>query len=138
MGKYGNAAVMAAKLYQDGLATTPNNAWELAIVNFFPFSKSAQAKGCPRGAFLGLCENGNITGIPEGIYCRAEKNKKYALKALDILRKEPHLSQNENKLWCRVMDGERKIQNHQMDVVISICNAGLIQSHQGMAKFQPS
>ncbi len=128
MGKYGNAAVMAVKLYQDGLATTPNDAWESAVVNIFPSSKSAQVKGCPRGAFLGLCESGAISGIPQGSYCRAEKNKKYALKALGILRKEPHLSQNEETLWCRVMEGERKISNHQMDVVSSIWNAGFVRT----------
>jgi len=128
MGKYGNAAVMAAKLYREGLASSPNNAWELAMIKIFPSSKSSQVKGCPRGAFLGLCESGAISGIPEGTYCRAEKNKGYVLKALGLLRKEPHLSHNAETLWHRVMEGEKKVPNHQMDVVSAIWNAGLIHS----------
>lgn len=126
MGKYGNAAVMAARLYREGLATSPNNAWALAVAKIFPSSESLQIKSCPRGAFLGLCESGAISGIPKGSYCRAKKNKKYVLKALDLLRTEPGLSHSEEALWHRVMEGEKKVPNHQMDVVSSIWNAGFI------------
>lgn len=129
MGKYGNAAVLAAKLYQEHSIPSPNSAWEKAVADIFPASRSSQVKGCPRNAFLGLCESGEVLGIPEGSYCRSELNKKYALKALALLRKEPDLSRNAKILWQRVMKGEEnenKSPNHQMDVVISIWNAGLI------------
>jgi hypothetical protein len=126
MGKYGSAAVMAAKLYQEGSASSPNKAWELAVTNTFPSSKSSQAKGCPRGAFLGLCESGAVLGIPEGNYSRSQKNKTYALKALALIKAEPGLSLDEQVLWARVMEGEVKVPNHQMDVVSSLWNAGLV------------
>lgn len=126
MGKYGDAAVMATKLCRERKALSPNSAWEMAVEKVFPSSESSRVKGCPRGAYLGLCESGAVSGIPDGGYCRSEKNKKYALKALALLRQEPKLSQNAETLWHRVMEGEQKVSNHQMDVVISIWNAGFI------------
>jgi len=127
MGKYGNAAVMATKLYHEGLAPSPNNAWEMAVAKIFLASKSSQEKGCPRGAYLGLCESGAVSGIPAGSYCRSEKNKGYALKALSLLKQDPTLSHNEKTLWHLVMEREDKTPNHQMDVVNSLWNAGLIR-----------
>ena len=126
MGKYGSAAVMAARLYQEGSTSSPNKAWELAVTNIFPSSRSSQEKVCPRAAFLGLCESGAVLGIPDGSYSRSQKNKTYALKALALIKEEPELSRDEQVLWARVMEGEVKVPNHQMDVVSSLWNAGLI------------
>lgn len=129
LGKYGDAAVLAANIYKDGTVPSPNHAWESAIEKIFPLSKTSQEKGCPRNTFLGLCETGAIFGIPHGNYCRSIKNKKYALKALMLLKDNPGLSQNVNALWDLVMEGEQKVPNHQMDVVSSIWNAGLVQDN---------
>jgi hypothetical protein len=129
MGKYGDAAVLAANLYREGMAPSPNHAWESAVEKIFPLSKSSQEKGCPRGTFLGLCETGAIFGIPHGNYCRSIKNKKYALKALKLLKNNPSLSEDVKVLWDLVMEGEQKVPNHQMDVVSSIWNAGLVRGN---------
>jgi hypothetical protein len=126
MGKYGAAAVMAANLYTKGSASSPKDAWNSAVTKTFPNSKSSQTKGCPRNSFLGLCESGAVSGIPAGEYCLSEKNKRYALKALRLLKQSPNLSNNEKVLWQLVMEGEQKVQNHQMDVVVSLWNARLI------------
>jgi hypothetical protein len=129
MGKYGGAAVLAANLYREHSASSPINAWEMAVAVIFPSSRSSQAKSCPRSAFLGLCESGSITGIPTGRYCNSIQNKKYALKGLALLKEKPVLSNDEKALWQHVMaeeDNVNKTPNHQMDVVISIWNAGLI------------
>lgn len=128
MGKYGNVAVMATQLYETGQAATPNIAWDMAAARVFPSSKTARKKGCPRAAYLGLCEKGIVSGIPAGNYSRSLKNKGYALKALEILKVEPALSSNYDALWELVMEGEHKIQNHQMDVVVSLLNNGVIHS----------
>ena len=125
MGKYGTAAVMATKLYE-GLVSSPNDAWVKAVTKVFPSSESSQKKGCPRGAYLGLCENGFIRGVPKGDYCRSKKNKEYALKAVELLKQDKSLLSDEKRLWDIVMDGEEKKPNHQMDVVISLWNEGLI------------
>jgi len=39
-------------------------------------------KGCPRGAFLELCEAGMIKGIASGKYTRSKRNKEYAIDAV--------------------------------------------------------
>ena len=36
----------------------------VAADNFFTTREVSRAKGCPRSAFLGLCENGWVKGIP--------------------------------------------------------------------------
>jgi hypothetical protein len=46
---------------------------------------SAQKKGCPRGAFLGLCEEGLVKGIPAGNYTTSKDNKAYAVRAAELL-----------------------------------------------------
>lgn len=128
MGKYGNAAVVATELFRKGVASSPNQAWEMAVAKIFPASQSSREKGCPRGAYLGLCESGAVSGIPAGSYCRSKQNKGYALKALLILKNNPALSSDEKTLWQFVMEGKYKTPNHQMDVVTSIWNAGLART----------
>lgn len=126
MGKYGIAAVKAVHAYTAGRARSVTDAWEIAVIDVFPNSQSSQEKGCPKGTFLGLCGSGKVVGIPGGEYTRSEKNKSYGLKALEILRTSPSLTDDELALWKRVMAGEAKAHNHQMDVVISLWNAGLV------------
>ena len=84
MGKYGNAAVLANRLVRGGAARSPNEAWEAAVVGVFANRRSAQQKGCPRAAYLGLCGDGAVAGIPPGHYCRPGKNRGYALEAVFI------------------------------------------------------
>ena len=40
----------------------------------FMDSKSSQEKGCPKSAFLGLCEEGFIKEISKGKYTSSVKN----------------------------------------------------------------
>lgn len=103
MGKYGNAAVLAIKLINEKSASTPNEAWHKSVLKIFPNSKESQEKGCPRAAFLGLCEEGMILNIPKGKYCRSLKNKGYALKALSILMSGSNLVLDEGSLWLKVL-----------------------------------
>jgi hypothetical protein len=130
MGKYGEAAVKATKLFLDGHAKSPNQAWEMAIIEIYPdpdTHKAARKKSCPRDAYLGLCESGEIIGILKGTYCDSMKNKDYAIKALSFLRNNHSLLNGWKTLWNLVMDGQKKSHNNQMDLVISLWKAGFIE-----------
>lgn len=127
MGKYGYTALLATKMILDGKVASPSDAWDSAVSKVFQ-SKSSQKKGCPRGAYLGLCESGVVSGVLAGSYCRSKKNKEYAIKALQILRKSPKSQFNEDTLWRHVMAGEEKVPNHQMDVVLTLWNEGYINT----------
>ncbi len=122
MGQYGEAAVKAATLVQNK-GVHPSEAWKEAISEISP-SLLSQKKGCPKNAFLGLCEEGEIKGIPSGCYTQSEENKAYTLNALSQLRKCPDLCANPNLLWDRVKSGEDLSHNGQMDVVISLFEGG--------------
>ena len=64
MGKYGDAAVQATNLIRQG-GYHPRDAWKTAVRHQFPTQKSAREKGCPRAAYLGLCEAGIVRGWPK-------------------------------------------------------------------------
>ena len=84
-------------------------------------------KGCPRVAFLGLCEEGYIKNIPVGRYLKKAncKNKQYAIDAIEILKKDDSLKNNPKKLW-ELIPNHPNLHNSQMNVVCSLWNADLI------------
>ncbi len=133
MGQYGKAAVEATKLYRDGLASSPEEAWEKAVRGVIE-SESSQRKACPHSAFLGLCEDGAVSGIRKGHYFKSRennknrKNKERALKALRLLEQDDSRFPNEKTLWLAVVEGEEEITSYQgqMDVVLSLWRARLI------------
>ena len=126
MNKYGDAAVRAVKLY-GRLAASPQEAWDKATTDLFGVASSSQEKGCPRGAFLGLCEEGLLSGFPKGRYTRSNKNKEYALHALRLLRNRQDLANDLDGLWRAVMNGTQKQHNSQMDVVVALWVSGLLK-----------
>lgn len=126
MGSYGDAALLATDLAASGKVRSPTEAWSKAVQTEFQNSASLQKKGCPKGAFLGLCEEEFITGIPPGAYTRSIKNKRYAIDACHLLRQDPSLAADPNRLWTSVLYGTRKVHNQQMDVVLALWNAGLV------------
>jgi hypothetical protein len=128
VGRYGRAAVRATGFFHDSLVDSPQDAWEQATAEQFPDSTSSQEKGCPRGAFLGLCEEGLVRGIRSGHYTRSQKNKRYAVDAVALLQADPSLAHHEALLWSRAVAGENIAPNAQMDVVIALWDNGLINS----------
>jgi Family of unknown function (DUF6979) len=128
MSAYGRAAVTAVRNLRSGRYNDPGEAWSASVRKIFPASVSLQTKGCPRGAFLGLCEEGLIAGVPPGDYTRSERNKRYALQAVGLIRRQPALVDDPRGLWRRVMAGVQKAENGQMDVVAGLWEAGLIST----------
>lgn len=116
MGKYGDVALRATRLHAE--CGSPCEAWKLAWRELSPTRTS---KSCPRGAYLGLCEEGRVVGIPRGSYTTSRKNKGYAIKAVRLLIEDDSLAQaGAATLWRRVMHGKHMSENHQMDVVLTL------------------
>lgn len=128
MSKYGQAAVNAVNAMMIGIYNSPNEAWNHATIEFFGEGTWGQKKGCPKNAFLGLCEEGLLKGVPTGTYNSRNnsKNKGYAIRAVNILKTDPGLVEEKNELWDRVIEGKEMSHNYQMDVVISLWKNGLI------------
>ncbi|ARV16641.1 DUF6979 family protein [Polaribacter sp. SA4-12] len=85
MNNYALTALKSAQNYKSSYSTI--EIWSRSAKEVFPNSKSSQEKSCPKGTFLGLCEDGLVKGIPKGNYTKSVKNKEYALKAIEILIK---------------------------------------------------
>jgi len=128
MNQFGETAIRAVELFTSQKVNTPEEAWGEGA-NKVIASRPVRGKGCPRNAFLALCSEGKVKGIPVGNYTRSEKNSRYALEALKILLNDPEYN-NCLGLWKRVMHtlgefGEKK-HNGQMDVVIALWTTGYI------------
>ncbi len=127
MNKYAQSAVEAANLCSRDKEISPRLAWDKVTSRIFGNGTTSQKKGCPRDAFLGLCEEGYVKDIPSGKYCNSRKNKNYALTAYTMITEEPDLvNQPPINLWERVMIGEPKYHNSQMDIVIALWKNGLL------------
>jgi len=125
--QYGAVAVKAVELVRSSRVKNPKYAWDQAASEIIK-AKSSKEKGCPKAAFLGLCEEGFIKMIVPDAYSISKENKRYALKAVQILKKNPELCFQKQKLWDEVMKLEGKNIQHagQMDVVVALWNKDLI------------
>jgi hypothetical protein len=128
MGKYGIVAVGAANRLKSGTSRTALEAWQAEANKAFPESPSLQQKGCPRGAFLGLCEAGYIDGVPGETATVAGINGEYAIEAVRLLSDDATLATiGPAALWRKTSGGD-KAHNRQMDVVLALWNAKLIRT----------
>lgn len=128
MNNYGLSAIKAVQILQSTEDTKPLTAWNTASTDLFGAGSFAQKKGCPKNAFLGLCEEGFVEGIAKGDYTYkpSSLNKEYALKAVELLRVNSQLANDKSALRKEVMQGVKKSHNSQMDVVIALWNNDLI------------
>lgn len=133
MQRFGEVALKAWE--KATRSNDPKRAWEEASTEMCGEGTSMQKKGCPREAFLGLCEAGLVKDIRGGGgYTRSESSKQYATKAVEILRlgDDPNLVSDRNRLWRRVLRElkmqEYKEHNGQMDVVLSLWRARLVKN----------
>ena len=123
MNKYGQTALKAVKNYKQSSSIT--EIYAKKAQEFFPLSISSQEKSCPKGTFLGLCEEGLVKGIPKGNYTKSAKNKEYALKAVAILKQNTQTTFSPKELWEQLELGDKR-SNSQMDVVLALWENGLI------------
>ena len=129
MGKFGETAVLAAELMRKHANKIGSDAWEVAVARKFPKSPSARAKSCPRGAFLGLCAAGLIRSIPSELSAKfTSTSGTYAVEAVGMLREDESLAAKGPKELWMLTSGADKVQNHQMDVVLTLWRHGLIRS----------
>jgi hypothetical protein len=119
------AAVNAVELLQSYPGLGPVEAWERSTMRLFG-NCSSQNKGCPKGAFLGLCEEGLVKGVKRGQYTKSQKNKEYALRAIKYLRNHFEVESIEiTDAWDFVTSGSGLTHNGQMDVVFALKEKGL-------------
>ena len=122
--RYGEAAIIAAR-GGSAKGVDPVARWESAMEMLYPTSPLARRKGCPRGAFLGLCEEGLVKGIPAGCYTSSKDNKDYAVRAAALLT-EGKQSWSTTALWRALTNDLAKTHNSQMDVVLALWKNDLI------------
>lgn len=109
----------------------PLDAWNCAVAMVFPESKSNREKGCPRGAFRGLCAAGLIGGVPASDKSEINANGQYAIAAVEMLRANPSLrTQSKLALWRATLEAvgadANKQHNSQMDVVLELVERNCI------------
>jgi hypothetical protein len=122
--RYGEAALMATQQGPSG-DINPIARWQSAVERLYPTSATARKKSGPRGAFLGLCEEGLVKGIPAGTYKASRDNKAYAIRAVALLT-EGTQHWSTSALWRAVTDGAGKTHDSQTDIVLALWNNNLI------------
>jgi hypothetical protein len=134
MGKYGAAALRARQLHEEGTSSI-EGAWKRAADEVFPDAPESRKKGCPWGAFRGLCEAGLVRGVPatQSDDLMESANGTYAVTAAHLLAAEPALAADgPTKLWRRVLEelglDPSKRHNGQMDVVLSLWTSGSLSN----------
>jgi hypothetical protein len=104
MNKYGLTAIKSVQKFRNNYSIV--EVWSNSAKEIFA-TKSSQEKGCPKGTFLGLCEEGLVKRIPKANYTKSVTKKEYALKAIEILK------------WAELNLGEKR-SNSQMDFVLAL------------------
>lgn len=126
MGQYGFAAIRAVRALQENEDLTPREAWEQAMERTSK-SKASQDKGCPRGAFLGLCAAGMIVDVDPDPTVFIGENGKYAIAAVEVLREDPSFARSVQALWDEAKPRDDISHAGQMDVVRDLWEVGLIR-----------
>ena len=131
--EYGKVAIEATRHIQKK-GEHPRKSWNIFAQEFFGAGTDGANKGCPRSAYLGLCEDGLVAGVPSGDYVREQKgkklNKSYALQAVRMLCNDSSLENDiPDELWSKVMEvigGSPENHDNQMNVVLALWHEGMI------------
>jgi hypothetical protein len=107
----------------------PETAWKRSADENLSHSEAMQKKTCPKNTFIGLCDAGLLKDITGENTCTSVQ-KKYAKRAVELLRGNEQLKENKTELWRQVLKSLGcnidKHHDSQMDVVVSFFNKGLI------------
>lgn len=98
-----------------------------SFASMFTEKESMIKKECPKNAFLDLCEEGLVKGVPKGKYTKSYKNNKYAIQAVMLLKENESLKDNPKQLWNQIEDTPDSY-NHQLDIVCALWNNDLINA----------
>lgn len=140
-GQYGDIAIEATNRYPQ--ICCPEASWQAVAEDIIGSRKkyrhltpaqikdlSSVKKGCPRSAYLGLCQEGMVEGVPGEAYTSSPDNAPHAVAAARLLLEEPKLaSQTPVDLWSTVTDRlgiPHTSHQGQMDVLLALWGAGKI------------
>lgn len=129
MDKYSKSALNAVNYIVEDRIKNPVEAWMFATGEQFGEDSWGQKKGCPRNAFLGICEEGLVKGVIAGKYNKKENslNKQYAINTINLLKEDPSNFEKDNKeIWRIVTNGKSIKSNYQVQIVKALWERGLI------------
>lgn len=89
------------------------------------FKEASIKKGCPRLAFIGLCENNLIKDIEVKNSNKESLNKNYAVEAVKVLKNNKR-DYTSKELWEEIGNKDKK-HNRQMDIVLALWEKGMIE-----------
>lgn len=89
------------------------------------FKEASIKKGCPRLAFIGLCENNLIKGIEIKNSDKESLNKNYAVEAVRVLKNDKR-NYTSKELWEEIGNKDKK-HNSQMNIVLALWEKGMIE-----------
>ena len=121
--RYGEAALQAVRMNLYGKALSPAERWQDAVQKLYP-TPAGQKKKAPREAFVGLCEAGLVKGVAADSFATGNRNKDYAVAAVELLRDGTH--KTVTQLWTAVTDSDGTEHSCQMDVVLALWKNDLI------------
>ncbi|MGL4801614.1 MAG: DUF6979 family protein [Cetobacterium sp.] len=129
MNKYAKVAIEAAKELQ---SMEKDKQKEINLGNLWKekckeneFKEASIKKGCPRLAFIGLCENNLIKGIEIKNSDKESLNKNYAVEAVKVLKNNKK-NYTSKELWEEIGNKD-KTHNRQMDIVLALWEKGMIE-----------
>ncbi|MEX9251219.1 DUF6979 family protein [Pseudenterobacter timonensis] len=121
--RYGSITLQAIELISAG--SSPVEAWLRAV--------SGKEKGCPKSAFLSLCQFGWVKNVPRGLYLSPQAlngmNKEYTIRAAQIVMADTEATHTPPQLWKRSISGlphPPANHNQQMNVVLALKEAGVL------------
>ena len=122
---YGQIAVDAANGFQQSVNAALLQAWSNSLkIN------NTNDKDCPRVAFLGLCEDGFVAGVPKGNYIQKSGVSRIKPKAIRIRNiimnsKPPFIpTQPKTSIWTQA--GGTGQDQGVIDVVYTLFNNGML------------
>lgn len=139
MTKLGRIALDAHSRAAAGVA--PPDAWKEALRAVYSGRQlqNQLQHTCPKWAFSGLCQDGELTGVPAGRAPVAleRESARYAREVLRALREEPGLAADKPMLKRRIFgkqgeDGYRT-PNDEVEVVLALWDSGLVRERRADA-----
>ena len=122
MARYGEVATLAARTSRRGVH--PVQAWNTAAARIYGDQRASRDKSWPKSAFLGLAEEGLISGVQRGATLDPVTTNATPWKACGCSNRSQRCPPILMRCGGRVMAGERKQHNEQMEVVAALWVAG--------------